>query len=67
MLQSAAMLMSTFPMARIDALAKREGISFREAAARCGRKGARRRVAKARDGLRLTAAKTAWWWKKDFE
>jgi hypothetical protein len=32
-----------YPLQRIQNLAQRLGISFQEAAARCGRKGARRR------------------------
>lgn len=35
--------MSNFSLSRVEVLAKRRGISFREAAALCGRKGARKR------------------------
>lgn len=54
--------------ARIENLARREGVSFREAARMVGRKGARMRREKARQCACVPEARQApryWWQEKD--
>jgi hypothetical protein len=55
--------MSGFNIERAEILALREGVSFSEAARRCGRKGNSVRRAKAREARRLAEmqARAAQW------
>lgn len=53
---------------RIEIEAKRRGISFFEAAALLGRRGARVRNERRRAKLaQLTRARESWAWRRDFE
>jgi hypothetical protein len=54
-------------MSHIERVAKRDGVSFAEAARRCGKKGARVRRNRRREALGLTAVQSTWAWKRDFE
>lgn len=65
--QEASPMTLTLP-SRIEIEAKRRGISFFEAAALLGRRGARVRNERRRAKLaQLTRARESWAWRRDFE
>jgi hypothetical protein len=53
--------------ARIEMLARREGISFREAARLVGRKGARVRREREHATREAARPRARYWWQRDLE
>ena len=59
--------MSGFNLARIDVLARREGVSFSEACRMAQRSSVAARKRKKREEARRLTVRAQWWWRRDNE
>lgn len=59
--------MSGFNLARVEVLARREGISFPDACRRAQRASVAARQRKKREAERVLTVRAQWWWRRDNE
>lgn len=57
----------SFNLAQAEIVARREGISFRDACRRAQRAGVRARRKKKAEAARELTARGQWWWRRDNE